>query len=147
MSNYFKRDRRQVATIHSRQSLKADWADSSVDDDDSNPLPSRVQFLLPSGEIVADAPTNREISIGRHSRPEDPEVTVDLQSYKGHALGVSRFHALIRTSNGRLVLRDLDSVNGTMINGQVAVPLQKYALVDGDEITFGELTLTLKFIN
>lgn len=144
-TSYFSQERRNVATIFSRQHLRAETVDTGFDESNSR-LPQRVQFILSDSETVIEADTDREISIGRHARPEDPEVTVDLQKYDAHALGVSRFHAIIKASRGALTLRDLDSVNGTLINGQAAIPLQRYILNDGDEITVGELKMSLRFI-
>jgi hypothetical protein len=52
---------------------------------------------------------------------------------------VSRRHAEIRVANGATMLNDLQSTNGTTVNG-VAVTTK--ALSDGDEIRLGETVLT-----
>ena len=51
---------------------------------------------------------------------------------------VSRRHAEIRRRDASLVLYDLGSTNGTLLNGQ---PVSESPLVDGDEVTVGETVL------
>jgi len=50
---------------------------------------------------------------------------------------VSRVHATIECRNGRFLLKDNNSHNGTWINGQKLNPYQDYLLKDGDDIRFG----------
>ncbi len=72
------------------------------------------------------------ITIGR---ADDAEVYLNDD-------GVSRQHAqLIRYSHELMVLKDLESTNGTYINGQ---PIKAKALKDGDRIQIGSFTI-LKF--
>jgi Protein of unknown function (DUF3662)/Inner membrane component of T3SS, cytoplasmic domain len=54
---------------------------------------------------------------------------------------VSRRHAEIRIANGATMLNDLQSTNGTTVNG---VTVTTMALSDGDEIRIGETVLTYR---
>ena len=54
---------------------------------------------------------------------------------------VSRRHAEIRIANGATMLNDLQSTNGTTVNGVTATTT---ALSDGDEIRIGETVLTYR---
>jgi hypothetical protein len=55
--------------------------------------------------------------------------------------GVSRRHALlIQQPDGKLLLRDLNSANGTLLNGQEVVPGTDIPLRDGDSIALGAWT-------
>lgn len=54
---------------------------------------------------------------------------------------VSRRHAEIRVANGATMLNDLQSTNGTTVNG---VTVTTKALSDGDEIRLGETVLTYR---
>ncbi|HEY0869489.1 MAG TPA: DUF3662 and FHA domain-containing protein [Acidothermaceae bacterium] len=54
---------------------------------------------------------------------------------------VSRRHAEIRIANGATMLNDLQSTNGTTVNG---VTVTTTALSDGDEIRIGETVLTYR---
>ncbi|MEK7269470.1 MAG: FHA domain-containing serine/threonine-protein kinase [Planctomycetota bacterium] len=65
-------------------------------------------------------------------------VTLGRQSSNGvHILspGVSRVHAEIRLVGGRWVLRDMESRNGTILNGET---IRESVLKDGDEIRIGD---------
>jgi two-component system, cell cycle response regulator len=56
--------------------------------------------------------------------------------------GLSRRHAkIVQYANGAVMVKDLDSTNGTFVNGR---PVKTTALEDGDRIQLGSLTI-LKF--
>ena len=52
---------------------------------------------------------------------------------------VSRFHAKVQEDHGQVVLTDLDSTNGTSVNGE---PIQLRLLRPGDQVTMGRSKLT-----
>lgn len=54
---------------------------------------------------------------------------------------VSRRHAEIRCDDGQVVLTDLGSTNGTLVNG---VPTRSQRLADGDQITLGRTTIAVE---
>lgn len=82
----------------------------------------RERHLLLDGENV----------IGR-----DPQTNVCLDYAT-----VSRRHARISISDGRAVIEDLGSKNGTSVHGnRIAEPVE---LGDGDRIGFGRVTLTYR---
>ena len=55
--------------------------------------------------------------------------------------GISRRHCRVVTLGGQLVIEDLGSANGTLVNGEM---VQQHALAEGDKIRLGATT-TLKF--
>ena len=55
--------------------------------------------------------------------------------------GVSRHHAELRVEDGHVVLVDLGSTNGTIVNGQ---PVRRVALVDGTTVTLGRTTMIFR---
>lgn len=55
--------------------------------------------------------------------------------------GVSRHHAELRVEDGQVVLVDLGSTNGTLVNGQ---PVRRAALADGTNVTLGRTTLVFR---
>jgi uncharacterized RDD family membrane protein YckC len=57
---------------------------------------------------------------------------------------VSRTHALILANDGRLSLRDLNSSNGTYVNGTRV--MTETELADGDRITIGESELHVRIL-
>ncbi len=56
---------------------------------------------------------------------------------------VARMHAIIEISSHEVVLIDLGSGEGTLVNG---APIQKHALREGDRILVGSTELTLAFV-
>jgi len=73
----------------------------------------------------------------------DLELPVTIGREEGNAVRlnddrVSRFHAKIQEDHDELVLTDLDSTNGTRVNGE---PIQLRLLRVGDRINVGRSTL------
>ncbi|MDQ7025184.1 MAG: FHA domain-containing protein [Anaerolineae bacterium] len=139
MSNYEKKE--DVVTIFGRRKILPALDNNRNMSDD---VPDTVIFELPDGKVVSVS-TKQEIIIGRKPRDEDPDVTIDLEGYEGHKMGVSRHHALIKLFKDMLILVDLDSINGTFVNNRRALPTKRYAILDGDEITVGRLTLKVHY--
>jgi len=86
-----------------------------------------------------------EAFIGRRdSKHNAPDV--DLSLWGGYQLGISRRHAKISLSKRQtLQLTDLGSANGTYISGKRLEPFAPYPLLDGDQVTFGKLSLKISF--
>ncbi|MCS6836379.1 MAG: FHA domain-containing protein [Anaerolineae bacterium] len=124
----------------------AESASESSDDEPASYVPTAIAFIL-SDDTRLVASTAREIILGRHSRPEDPPVTIDLHPHQGHEHGVSRFHAMIVASNGGMVIRDLGSVNGTILNGALLQPAKSYTLRPGDVLALGHMVLKVAFVD
>ena len=141
MSKYLD-DNNQIVTIFNRKKLRPAIEDTSRPHEGT--IPHHIYFVLPDGSENA-ADTRSEIVIGRQARPDDPPVTLDLEPFDGHELGVSRQHCMMKVINDKLILVDLDSINGTFVNGKRAKPLKRYQIVDGDTISIGRLTIELRF--
>ena len=52
---------------------------------------------------------------------------------------ISRFHAKIEKRNENVVLIDLNSTNGTFVNGRQLVPEEPEILADGDDVSFSNI--------
>ena len=139
MSEYEKKE--DVVTIFGRKQILPALEDDRAIVEDA---PEMIIFEFPDGKLLR-INASQEIIIGRKPREEDPDVTIDLEAYEGHKMGVSRHHALIKQFRNTLFLVDLDSINGTFINNRRALPTKRYAILDGDEITVGRLTLKLHY--
>ncbi|MFV9507217.1 MAG: FHA domain-containing protein [Oscillochloridaceae bacterium umkhey_bin13] len=81
--------------------------------------------------------------VGRKDNQRNNFPDVDLGLDGGHDAGVSRRHALIAPQGPGFTLKDLDSANGTFINGRRIQPNAIAAIKTGDELKFG--TLILRF--
>ncbi len=98
----------------------------------SAPSPSEAQLVAQDGRQVGL--TGQVVSIGRaldnHLVVQDPRV--------------SRYHAQVRYEQGRYVVKDLGSTNGTSVRGRKVVESQ---LADGDEISLGGYRLVFRLVN
>lgn len=101
---------------------------------DANQQPSgahRDELVIASGAQAGSRFTlvNEVTTAGRH---EGSDIMLDDVS-------VSRHHAIFtRTASGRITLRDLNSLNGTYVNG---VRVEETALHSADEVQIGKFKL------
>eukprot|EP00879_Flechtneria_rotunda_P007363 GHRR01007724.1.p2 GENE.GHRR01007724.1~~GHRR01007724.1.p2 ORF type:complete len:126 (+),score=43.92 GHRR01007724.1:624-1001(+) len=54
---------------------------------------------------------------------------------------VSSRHALLRVEDNKLCITDLNSTNGTMVNGQELTPMDNMEVEIGAEVIFGDMYL------
>jgi hypothetical protein len=88
-------------------------------------MPKLLFNLLGSGETEHELPYGI-VTIGRHP---DNAIVIEDVSVSGH-------HGQITSDNGKFILHDLSSSNGTMVNGQ---PINEAELHDGDTILLGSV--------
>lgn len=81
---------------------------------------------LERGRIYENVST--PVSLGR-----EEDNTIQLNDER-----VSRFHAKVQDDDGRIILTDLDSTNGTRVNGH---PVQMRVLQVGDQVSIGRCVL------
>ncbi len=86
-----------------------------------------------------------DIILGREDKIHPTSLDVDLTPYAAYRMGVSRQHAKLRAEEGHLYLVDLESSNGTLLNGQRLVAHQPYVLHDGDEVCLGRMVMRIYF--
>jgi pSer/pThr/pTyr-binding forkhead associated (FHA) protein len=90
---------------------------------------------------VLSLPAATQAIIGRSDPVSKFYPDVDLNPHGALDQGVGRRHARLFVQGGQVMIEDLDSVNGTLVNGQRALPYQPRALSDGDQITLGRMLL------
>jgi len=103
-------------------------------DNKSNAILEIINRSNSSGKIIfnIDPPISR---IGRAAGAPE-EIHIDLTPLDQSRI-VSRVHAVIECRNGRYLLKDNSSHNGTWVNGQKLNPNEDCLLKDGDDIRFG----------
>lgn len=90
--------------------------------------------------------TNR-ITIGRNDPTgQSPNPDVDLTPYGAEDQGVSRHHVAIYEEHNRLKITDLNSGNGTLLNGQRLIPEKPYTLQHEDHVQVGHMKLDVRII-
>ena len=103
-----------------------------------------ITLVVPSSRRRFKLVVQEELHIGRASSELVPEV--DLTDDDGAEKGVSRLHAKIQSVQEGIVLIDLNSTNGTLLNNYRLPSQQPYPLHSGDEIRFGDLLVHI-FLN
>jgi hypothetical protein len=89
-------------------------------------------------ELVSGTETGKVIAV------REPVLTLGRGVDAGIRLtdtGVSRKHAELRLDDGKVTIVDLDSTNGTTVNGR---PIDKALLHDGDRIGLGASVLVFR---
>lgn len=119
----------------------------NVSDTEHSVFPRTVRMtlhILPNATRTLKFPHNARILVGRADDEETAnDLMLELSHYGGESNGVSRIHAAIHDQDGMVYITDLNSTNGTRINGLLLVPDQPYRLRETDELQFGNLTLIL----
>jgi len=87
------------------------------------------------------ASTQPTTLVGRSDRKARVFVDVDLSAEDEQTFGISRRHARIHFLDGHFLLEDLESLNGTSLNGRQLRPYLPEVLHDGDEVKLGSLVL------
>jgi len=99
-------------------------------------------FAIPESNVRLDIPAGKQtIIIGREDPVSGIFPDIDLDQHSGQDLGVGRRHAQMTLQAGQLLIEDLDSVNGTVVNKQKIPPRTLKPVQDGDEIRLGKLVL------
>ena len=115
-------------------------------------------FQADSVLVLKASTGNREVNLQPQSAPQElilGRVTttgnaipdVDLTPFEGDRLGVSRMHAAIayQPNEYAILVCDLNSSNGTFVNGQKLRPEEFRILQHGDALCLGRLVLYVKF--
>lgn len=92
----------------------------------------KIVIKIPGGNQVTHELSGASITIGRSA---DSTIILDEASISGG-------HAEFVESKGTYLLRDLDSTNGTFVNGE---PASDTPLKHGDTIAFGSVLATFEF--
>lgn len=84
--------------------------------------------------------------LGRSDPRSSYKPDVDLAEFKGLELGISRRHAALVNHQDAVYILDLESVNGTYLNGERLQSDRPYPLHEDDELRLGSLNLVLRKI-
>jgi hypothetical protein len=101
--------------------------------------------VLPSGTCIA-LPLDRPIILGR-ATPADEGDILDLTHFNAAKHGVSRHHCELRRHDNLLFVTDLDSTNGTRLNGRLLAAQTETQVNHGDKLILGSLHIIIAFSN
>ena len=96
--------------------------------------------LLDSGQMFPLS-TRTEYTLGRVSEGQPIMPDIDLSPHQAYAAGVSRLHAVIKKIGSTIIFMDIDSANGTYVNGKRLIPNQEQMLNHGDIVALGKLKM------
>lgn len=105
--------------------------------------PMRLMLTLPESGKVLSIPLADCLLVGRDTVPAPDIDLTDLDSVR---YGISRHHAAFLYDGRTLSIEDLNSRNGTRINGFRIEGGKPYPLRNGDELELGHLRLTVQLV-
>lgn len=83
--------------------------------------------------------------LGRFDKDPSHPDQVDLSPYSALDLGISRFHVELQIEDNQLFVIDLNSTNGSYLNGEPLIPKQRALVRNGDELLLGRLAIQVLF--
>ncbi|NDJ77594.1 MAG: FHA domain-containing protein [Chloroflexi bacterium] len=104
----------------------------------------RLTFRDTNETLLIDVP--HQIVLGRRGEDPTPNAAdVDLTPYRALETGVSRRHLEIIREHDTVTVIDLNSANGTFLNGQKLMANEPRILRDNDELRLGRLVIRVSF--
>jgi pSer/pThr/pTyr-binding forkhead associated (FHA) protein len=100
----------------------------------------------PPPPATLSVPNLPELIVGRSDPQSNSFPDVDLGPYGGLDLGVSRRHFRLSRQGDQFYVEDLNSVNGTVVNGQRVPSHNLHPLRNGDVIALGKMELRFEMV-
>jgi hypothetical protein len=98
--------------------------------------------ILSTGDVVSLLGRSN-YTLGRSIKDQAVVPDIDLANYDAYEYGVSRLHAEMRIESDGVFVIDLESANGTLINGKRLNSLKPTPLLHGDVLQLGRMQLQL----
>lgn len=98
--------------------------------------------VMTTGEVIS-LHGRKNFTLGQSVPGQAVVPDVDLSAFDAQAHGLSRIHAELRMEGSHVIALDLDSSNGTQINGLFLEPKEPVRLHHGDTLQLGTLQLRL----
>ena len=106
--------------------------------------PMRLLLKEVDGPLMVSVQLIDRLIIGRGDEEREPDI--DLTELDGVEQGISRWHAEFTYVDTKLFVEDLNSTNGTRVNGFRLDVGRKYRLRNGDELELGHLRLSIQVV-
>jgi FHA domain len=106
--------------------------------------PMRLLLKEVDGPLMVSVQLIDRLIIGRGDEEREPDI--DLTQLDGVEQGISRWHAEFTYRDTQLFVEDLNSTNGTRLNGFRLDVGRRYRLRNGDELELGHLRLIVQVV-
>jgi Double zinc ribbon/FHA domain len=100
-----------------------------------------ARLVVVAGGAVLSLPNSAQAIVGRADPVSKFFPDIDLTPHGALDHGVGRRHLRLFVQGGQVMVEDLESTNGTLINAQRLAPRQPQPLRDGDTVQVGKLIL------
>ncbi|MEO1286766.1 MAG: FHA domain-containing protein [Chloroflexota bacterium] len=104
-----------------------------------------VILLIENGMRRLELRNETAYLLGRFAKSKPRSKHIDLTPFNGQERGISRIHAQIHMENDKLYLTDMDSTNGTYLDGVKLFPHQQKPLRQNSMITLGKLHIQVMY--
>lgn len=104
----------------------------------------RIIMQVGDDQRVYSLPLAPRMIVGRGGESDVPQI--NLTRFDAAQFGVSRQHAAVVWDGETLQVEDLQSTNGTRINGKPIDAGALYRLRNGDELEFGSLRVRVRVV-
>lgn len=100
-----------------------------------------ARLVIAATGAVLPLPGGLQAVVGRADPVSQFFPEIDMTPHGALDQGVGRRHVRLFVSGGQVMVEDLDSTNGTLLNGQRIVARQPQPLRDGDQLTLGRMAV------
>lgn len=104
-----------------------------------------VLLLIETGLRRIELRNDVSYLLGRFSKSKPGANHIDLDPFAARDRGVSRIHAQIHMQDNMLYITDMDSTNGTYVDGIQIQAHQEHKLRQGSNIILGRLNIQLMY--
>lgn len=134
-------------TCHHQETIGAlfcsECAGHLVSNHENASIHDALSLYIIDHDQVLDLPRMDSFTLGRINGGQSIIPDVDLSSFNAFNLGVSRLHATIKIGT-EITITDLESSNGTFINGVRVEPHIPHSLAHGDLLTLGKMDFQIR---
>ena len=108
--------------------------------------PWRIAFVLRSAGVRIVTDVTENLILGRITPSGNETPVIDLRPFDAEDAGVSRKHVLIKVEGDGVYASDLQSANGTILNGKRLAPHTFYPVFHLDELVIGRLPIVIELL-
>lgn len=108
--------------------------------------PWRIAFVLQESGVRIITDVTETLVLGRIAPDNSDTPVIDLRQFDAEEAGVSRKHLLIKVEGDGVYAADLQSANGTLINGRRLEPHTFYPVYHRDELVLGLMRIVIELL-